>query len=66
MEPDNEIRDPRFTSLVDIDGDITIGSIGSGDINVNASGGDLTVRSKGSGKIDHRGVGGRVELPDKR
>ncbi|NLA68176.1 MAG: hypothetical protein GX856_08045, partial [Gammaproteobacteria bacterium] len=52
--------------IQDVTGSVSIGSVGSGDVDVRRVGGDLRVRAVGSGSVDHDGVRGRVELPRKR
>jgi len=45
---------------------VTVGSIGSGGVDVRNVGGNLTVRSVGSGDVDHDGVKGKIDIPQRR
>ena len=47
----------------DASSDVSIESIGSGDITVSDIGGDFRVGSRGSGDVAHRNVRGKVSVP---
>ena len=54
-----------LATLKRVGGGIEVGSIGSGDLDVDGVRGDLHVRSIGSGDISHHGVAGKVEIPSR-
>ena len=52
------------TEAVDVEGNVQLGRIGSGDANLRRIAGDLVVRRIGSGDVSHAEVGGRVDIPE--
>ena len=47
----------------DVERDVTVDSIGSGDVSVDAVGGNFRVHSAGSGDVRHQNVRGTVAVP---
>jgi hypothetical protein len=43
-----------------------VGTVGSGEIDVDGVKGNLTVNTKGSGDVSQRGVTGKVDVPRDR